>query len=126
MTFDRARGGQWKSTHRFSSSLKGRFTSLMIRFLADFIEGDDITNKRNLYMLHGGLGHGWAGYSQERERLSKAKALKRRQRRATALVRYYLQKELILFPSPADKKERTRHLILDTTFDLVTNALSLK
>ena len=58
--------------------------------------------------------------------MSKATALKMCQRRATALVRYYLQKGLILFPSPADKKERTRHLILDTTFDLVANALSLK
>ena len=41
----------------------------MIRFFDDFIEGDDITKKRNLYVLHGGLGHGWAGYSQERERV---------------------------------------------------------
>ena len=41
----------------------------MIRFVDDYIEGDDITNKRNLYVLHGGLGHGWAGYSQERERV---------------------------------------------------------
>ena len=49
--------------------LQGRFTSLMIRFFDDFVEGDDITNKRNLYVLHGGLDHGWAGYSQERERV---------------------------------------------------------
>ena len=49
--------------------LQGRFTSLMLRFFDDFMEGDDITNKRNLYVLHGGLGHGWAGYSQERERV---------------------------------------------------------
>ena len=41
----------------------------MIRFFDDFVEGDDITNRRNLYVLHGGLGHGWAGYSQERERV---------------------------------------------------------
>ena len=41
----------------------------MIRFFDDFVEGDDITNRRNLYALHGGLGHGWAGYSQERERV---------------------------------------------------------
>ena len=40
-----------------------------IFFKDDFIEGDDITNKRNLYVLHGGLDHGWAGYSQERERV---------------------------------------------------------
>ena len=38
----------------------------MIRFFDYFIEGDDITNKKNLYVLHGGLGHGWAGYSQDR------------------------------------------------------------
>ena len=56
--------------------------------------------------------------------VSKVKALKRCQRMATALVRYYLQKGLILFPLPTDKKERTRHLILDRTPDLVTNALS--
>ena len=31
--------------------------------------GGDIRNKRNLYVLHGGLGHGWVGYSQERERV---------------------------------------------------------
>ena len=42
---------------------------LMMRFFDDFIEGDDIRNKRNLYVLHGGLGHGWAGYPQERERV---------------------------------------------------------
>ena len=41
----------------------------MIRFFDDFIEGDDITNKSNLYVLQGGLGHGWPGYSQERERV---------------------------------------------------------
>ena len=41
----------------------------MIRFFDDLIEGDDITNKRNLYVLHGGLGHGWTGYSQERGRV---------------------------------------------------------
>ena len=39
--------------------------------------------------------------------------------RATALVRYYLQKGLILFPSPADKKERTTgDESEDTTLDL--------
>ena len=41
----------------------------MMRFFDDFIDGDDIRNKRNLYVLHGGLGHGWAGYPQERERV---------------------------------------------------------
>ena len=41
----------------------------MIRFFDDFIEGDDITNERNLHVSHGGLGHGWAGYSQEREKV---------------------------------------------------------
>ena len=41
----------------------------MIRFFDDFIEGNDITNERNLYVSHGGLGHGWAGYFQEREKV---------------------------------------------------------
>ena len=68
-SIDRAGGGQWKSTQLFTSSFKGRFTSLMIRFFGAFIKGDDIRNKRNLYVLHGGLGHGWEGYSQERERV---------------------------------------------------------
>ena len=58
-----------KAPSAFLPNLKGRFTSLMIRFFDDFIEGDDITNERNLYVSHGGLGHGWAGYSQEREKV---------------------------------------------------------
>ena len=66
----------------------------MIRFFDDFTEGDDIRNNR-LKSLRAawGLGHGWAGYSQERERILARKGILKEQLAGSSILTINLAKK---------------------------------